>query len=110
MSIRSMSSRALLLLPPLLLLCGTVPSARAQCPLSFAAASNYAAGTQPYSVAVGDFNADGRLDLAVADFSSNTVSILLGNAGGSCRCARRAEGRPGREDDRKVVLWRVHPA
>ena len=58
MSIRSMSSRVLLLVSPLLLLCGTVPSARAQCPLSFAGAVNYATGAAPRSVAVGDFNAD----------------------------------------------------
>ena len=80
MSIRSMSSRALLLLSPLLLLCGTVPSARAQCPLSFAAAATYAAGPGPTSVAVSDFNADGRPDVAVANWISNNVSILLGNA------------------------------
>jgi len=55
--------------------------AHAQCPLSFAAAVNYAAGANPYSVAVGDFNADGRPDLAVANVSSNNVSILLGNGG-----------------------------
>ena len=110
MSIRSISSRAMLPLSLLPLLCGTASSALAQGPLSFAAALAYPAGTSPTSVAVGDFNADGQPDLAVADFSSNTVSILLGNAGGSCRCVRRAEGRPGRKDDRRVVLWRVHPA
>jgi Bacterial Ig-like domain (group 3)/FG-GAP-like repeat/Beta-propeller repeat/FG-GAP repeat len=38
---------------------------------------NYAAGTQPYILAVADFNGDGRADLAVANSSSNNVSILL---------------------------------
>ena len=59
MSIRSISSRAMLPLSLLPLLCGTVPSARAQCPLSFAAALAYPAGTSPTSVAVGEFNGDG---------------------------------------------------
>lgn len=35
-------------------------------------------GDRPESVAVGDFNADGKLDLATANIGSNTVSILLG--------------------------------
>jgi hypothetical protein len=30
-------------------------------------------------VAVGDFNGDLKLDLAIADFQSNSVSVLLGN-------------------------------
>ena len=30
-------------------------------------------------MAVGDFNGDGRLDIAVANEGSNTVSIFLGN-------------------------------
>ena len=38
---------------------------------------------QPNYVTVGDFNADGELDLAVANAGDNTVSILLGNGDGS---------------------------
>ncbi|CAF1500299.1 unnamed protein product [Rotaria magnacalcarata] len=40
----------------------------------------YAIGnaSKPYSVAVGDFNNDTLLDIAVANFVSNDVSILLG--------------------------------
>jgi VCBS repeat protein/centrosomal CEP192-like protein/FG-GAP repeat protein len=34
-------------------------------------------------VAVGDFNGDGKLDLAVASFLSNTLSILLGDGTGN---------------------------
>jgi CheY-like chemotaxis protein len=34
-------------------------------------------GTNLLSVAIGDFNGDGRSDLAVANFSSNNFSILL---------------------------------
>ncbi len=68
-----------------LLLATTMP-ALAQCPLSFAAAVNYATGFGPRSVAVGDFNADGRPDLAVANVGDN-VSILLGNANGTFQAA-----------------------
>ena len=35
------------------------------------------------SVAVGDFNGDGKLDLAVTDSDSNTASILLGHGNGN---------------------------
>jgi len=65
------------------LLLATAMPALAQCPLSIAAAANYAVGTRPQSVAVGDFNADGRPDLAVANEGSNNLSILLGNANGT---------------------------
>src|SRR5437762_518803 len=48
------------------------------CPMAtFAAAQNFAAGGAPFSVAIGDVNGDGRLDLAVADEMSTDVSILL---------------------------------
>jgi len=62
---------------------GAVEPAMAQCPLSIAAASNYATGTNPFSVAVGDFNADGRPDLAVANLNDSNVSILLSNVDGT---------------------------
>ena len=44
--------------------------------------TDYAAGT-PYSVATQDFNGDGMLDLVVANYFHNTVSILLGNGDGT---------------------------
>src|SRR6266851_4111749 len=52
-------------------------------PVSFLPRTNFPVGNRPDSVAVGDFNGDGRLDLAVANFSSNTVVILLGTGTGA---------------------------
>src|SRR5260370_42190849 len=53
----------------------------------FLTAVNYNAGTQPYSVAVGDFNGDGKADLAVANAISNNVSVLVGNGDGTFQAA-----------------------
>jgi hypothetical protein len=55
--------------------------------ISFNAAVNYGAGTNPYSVAVGDFNGDGIPDLAVANSNSNNVSVLLGKGDGTFNAA-----------------------
>jgi hypothetical protein len=44
---------------------------------TFQAALTETVGNDPQAVAVGDFNGDGRLDLAVTNSSDNTVSILL---------------------------------
>ena len=45
--------------------------------------TDYYVGVDPDSVVVGDFNNDGKLDLAVANPSSGTVCILLGNGDGT---------------------------
>jgi hypothetical protein len=44
---------------------------------SFAAQQTFSIGTDPRSLAVGDFNVDGRPDLVAANFNGNSVSVLL---------------------------------
>ena len=46
---------------------------------------DYTTGTAPSFVALGDYNGDGKIDMAVANQVSNTVSILLGNGNGTFR-------------------------
>ncbi len=58
-------------------------SASAQDPLP-----TYPVGSNPEHMVVGDFNDDGRPDLAVANRGSDTVSVLLGNGDGTFQAAR----------------------
>jgi hypothetical protein len=46
-------------------------------PGTFQAGMHFPTGTDPGTVAAGDLNADGRVDLAVADSTSGSVSVLL---------------------------------
>lgn len=48
---------------------------------------NYAVGLGPTSITVGDFNGDGKLDLAIANAGSSNVSLLLGNGDGTFQMA-----------------------
>jgi len=49
---------------------------------SAASGSPFAAGSGASSVAVGDFNNDGKADVAVTNFNAGTVTILLGSGAG----------------------------
>jgi len=52
-------------------------------PVGFSVATNFGVGDDPSSVVVGDFNGDGKQDLAVANRIPNNVSILLGDGTGN---------------------------
>ncbi len=43
---------------------------------SFAGKVDFAAGINPRSIAIGDLNGDGKVDLAVANVSNNTISVF----------------------------------
>ncbi len=64
--------------------------------------SPFAAGTGPISVAVGDFDADGNEDLAVANFGSDNVTIRLGAGDGTF--ATQAVGSPFAAGDGPVSV------
>src|SRR5262249_10980919 len=40
-------------------------------------------GRQPFDIAAGDFNHDGKIDLATANFTDGTASVLIGNGDGT---------------------------
>ena len=58
------------------------PAGHAQCP-AFSQPVHYSAGSVPRAVTAADLNADGRLDLIVPNQSGDSVSVLLGQAGGT---------------------------
>src|SRR5271170_6031481 len=68
----------------------------------FRVAPQYAAGANPWSVVSADFNGDGIPDLAVANFTDSTVTIMLGNGDGTfqsfaCNSATAADCTTGTE-------------
>ncbi len=56
----------------------TIPS-----PVNFGAPINFAAGLAPRDIVTGDFNGDGKLDLAVAASGEDSVKIFLGVGNGT---------------------------
>jgi VCBS repeat-containing protein len=74
---------AVLVAPTLFAVLLMAPLARAAASVSFTGPSYFPVGSFPASVAVGDFNGDGKPDLAVANEFSNDVSVLLGGSSGS---------------------------
>src|SRR5437870_4029868 len=55
---------------------------------TFRPPQTFGVGRGPVWVAAGDFNGDGKLDLAVPNFGDTTVSVLLGNGDGTFQAAR----------------------
>src|SRR5215469_17367257 len=82
-----MLAARLLTIPVLLLtilMCTTPVNAQ----VTFASARDYPLNTTPYAAAIGDFNGDGKPDLAVLSVLGGTVSILLNNGDGTFASAR----------------------
>jgi hypothetical protein len=68
---------------------------------TFQAARKSPTGPYPWSVAVGDFDGDSRLDLVTGGYDNNggagTVSVLLGNGDGTFQAARNFPAEKGSE-------------
>ena len=62
---------------------------------SFTPASVSTVGQGPTSIAVGDFNGDGNLDMAVANSDDGTVTVLLGDGTGNFNLASVPTAGPG---------------
>ena len=60
-----------------------VPAAPSLADVSFIASRNYPVGQAPGGIAVGDFNGDGKPDLATVNVSSNDVSVLINSVNGT---------------------------
>jgi hypothetical protein len=71
---------------------------------SFDAAEDFATGMEPASVAIAGLNGDGTLDLAVANFGSNDVSVLLNATGPSVTITRAIAAGTILDDDAPASL------
>ena len=60
-------------------------------------AVSYEVGGSPQALASGDLNGDSQADLVAANYSSNSVSVLLGNAGGTLPLQANLARAPSRD-------------
>ena len=54
---------------------------------TFATPVTFGTATHPTSIAFGDLNGDGKLDIVTANYDSNNVSVLMGNGNGTFKSA-----------------------
>jgi uncharacterized protein (TIGR03437 family) len=69
-----------------------------------AAGSPFAVGKAPYSVAAGDFNRDGNMDLAVANNADDSVTILLGDGAGGFNPAQGSPVALGKAPPQSIAV------
>jgi hypothetical protein len=67
----------------LIFLFASLPAVSAAQPITFAKVVTIKAGAGPRSIALGDFNRDGKSDVAVTNSSSKTVTVLRANGNGT---------------------------
>lgn len=61
----------------------TPPATPLTCSAPSFTPTNYGVGAGPTNMAIGDFNNDGKQDIAVSNQISNNVSVLIGNGNGT---------------------------
>ncbi len=62
---------------------GTIPTGAITVPSLRFSQTTLTAGLQPWSIAASDLNGDGPLDLVVADYAANEISVLQGKGDGT---------------------------
>jgi hypothetical protein len=77
-----LNHRALPTVAAIIAACGLTAGAAAQCQPRFGTPVTYPAGTTPLSIAIGDFNRDGKIDIVVSN-ADNSISVYLGLGGGA---------------------------
>jgi FG-GAP-like repeat/Abnormal spindle-like microcephaly-assoc'd, ASPM-SPD-2-Hydin len=71
----------------LVILSGVLPGSISAQTVAFTGSRDFPVGMTPFSVAVADFNGDGKPDVVTANTSSNDLSVLLGNGDGTLQPA-----------------------
>lgn len=72
----------------------------------FAASGSQSVGANPFSITASDFNGDGNADVATANYSGQSISILLGDGAGNLSTASNnaaVDGQPNNPKPRQIV-------
>jgi hypothetical protein len=75
---------------------------------AFKGPSTFGTHLAPISIAVADFNGDGNLDIAVANRSSNDISVLLGKGNGTFAAEVKYSAGTGGPDPDSIVAADVN--
>ncbi|MEP6676033.1 MAG: FG-GAP-like repeat-containing protein [Ferruginibacter sp.] len=59
--------------------------------INFAAKADFATGTGPVNIAAADIDGDGKTDLAVANYGTNTISVMKNNSSGNVSFAAKQD-------------------